>query len=154
MTAVPFDLGRARDWHTVAIGGTVATEPMFYFAAVSASADGTLAVRPPPAVALVSAVMNTPRRSCVWLIATARKPREHCAALLVRHGAQSRGQPRRGWAILDPRAGTSDLSLMDLTKDTTVPLTTTHGFTAYPVWSVDGKRLAYRFQPPGGVDDV
>ena len=56
-------------------------------------------------------------------------------------------------AILDPRAGTSDVGLVDLTKDTAVPLTTTRGFASYPVWSPDGKRMAYSYQPPGGVDD-
>ena len=43
---------------------------------------------------------------------------------------------------------------MDLTKDTTVPLTTTRGFAGYPVWSPDGRRLAYGYQPPGRMDDV
>lgn len=57
-------------------------------------------------------------------------------------------------AILNPRAGTSDLWAVDLTKDTTVPLTTTRGFASYPVWSPDGKRMAYGHQPPGRVDDV
>jgi hypothetical protein len=33
-------------------------------------------------------------------------------------------------SILDPRAGTQDLSLMDLSKDRTEPMTTTRGFTA------------------------
>jgi Tol biopolymer transport system component len=57
-------------------------------------------------------------------------------------------------SILDPRAGTQDLSLMDLSKDRAEPMTTTRGFTASPVWSGDGKRLAYAYQPPGQIDDV
>lgn len=56
-------------------------------------------------------------------------------------------------AILDPRGGTSDLWLVDLTRDTAVPPTTNRGFASYPVWSADGKRMAYGFQPPGGVDE-
>ena len=43
---------------------------------------------------------------------------------------------------------------MDLTKDSMAPLTTTRGFTGNPVWSADGKRLAYAYQPPGQLDDV
>jgi Tol biopolymer transport system component len=43
---------------------------------------------------------------------------------------------------------------VDLTKDTAVPLTTTRGFAAYPVWSADGKRMAYGTQPSGGLDDI
>jgi Tol biopolymer transport system component len=57
-------------------------------------------------------------------------------------------------AILDARAGTSDLWLVDLTKDTAMPLTTTRGFASYPVWSSIGTRIAYAYQPAGGVDDV
>jgi Tol biopolymer transport system component len=57
-------------------------------------------------------------------------------------------------AILDQRAGTQDLSLMDLSKDRSEPLTPTRGFTGNPVWSTDGKRLAYAYQPPGQIDDV
>jgi hypothetical protein len=34
----------------IAIGGAVATDAGFYLAGISASADGTLTVRPPPAV--------------------------------------------------------------------------------------------------------
>ena len=43
---------------------------------------------------------------------------------------------------------------MDLSKDRTEPLTTTRGYTGNPVWSADGKRLAYAYQPPGQIDDV
>jgi Tol biopolymer transport system component len=57
-------------------------------------------------------------------------------------------------AILDSRAGTSDLWLVDLTKDTAAPLTTTRGFASYPVWSADGTRIAYAYQPAGGMDDI
>ena len=51
LTAAPFDLAAGRvTGPPIAIGGAVATEAQFYFAGISASADGTLAVRPPPAV--------------------------------------------------------------------------------------------------------
>ena len=56
--------------------------------------------------------------------------------------------------ILDPRAGTQDLWLLDLTKDSIAPLTTTRGFAGNPVWSADGRRLAYAVQPAGQIDDV
>ena len=56
LTAAPFDLAAGRvTGPPVAIGGAVATDAQFYFAAISASADGTLAVRPPPAVAPINA---------------------------------------------------------------------------------------------------
>jgi hypothetical protein len=43
---------------------------------------------------------------------------------------------------------------MDLTKDSMAPLTATRGFAGSPVWSANGRRLAYAYQPPGGLDDV
>ena len=52
-------------------GGAVATDARSYFAAISAAADGTLAVRPPPAVALVSSARTRPVRNCIWSIAAA-----------------------------------------------------------------------------------
>ena len=57
-------------------------------------------------------------------------------------------------SILDPRTGTQELWLIDLEKNSAVPLTTTRGFAAVPVWSSDGRRLAYAYQPPGQLDDV
>ena len=52
----------------------------------------------------------------------------------------------------DPRAGTQDLWLVDLTKDRAVPMTATRGFSGNPVWSADGRRLAYAYEPPGQFD--
>ena len=139
----------------VAIGGAVATEPMFYFAAISASADGTLAVRPPPAVALTSTGMNVAPTELHLVDRGGSGNRVSTARLFSFTMALSPVDSRvAAAAILDSRAGTSDLWLVDLTKDTAVPLTTTRGFTAYPVWSADGKRMAYGYQPPGRVDDV
>ena len=44
--------------------------------------------------------------------------------------------------------------LIDLTKDSLAPLTRSRGFAGVPVWSADGKQLAYAYQPPGQMDDV
>ena len=57
-------------------------------------------------------------------------------------------------AILDPSTGTQELWLMDLEKNSAVPLTTTRGFAAVPVWSSDARRLAYAYQPPGQLDNM
>ena len=52
LTAAPFDFAAGKvTGQPVAIGGAVSTEAQFYFAAISASADGSLAVLPPAAVA-------------------------------------------------------------------------------------------------------
>ena len=59
LTAAPFNLAAGQvTGPPVAIGEAVATEPQFYFAAISAAADGTLAVRPPPAAVPINADMN------------------------------------------------------------------------------------------------
>ena len=156
LTAAPFDLAGGRvTGPPIAIGGAVATDAQFYFAAVSAAADGTLAVRPPPASGLVFPDSN------------AFNAELH---LVDRSGAPSRVGTTRPFSlqmavnpvdsralavsILDPRAGTQDLGLIDLTKDSLVPLTATRGFAGNPVWSADGKRLAYAYQLPGQMDDV
>ena len=137
----------------IAIGGAVAMDAQFYFAGISASADGTLAVRPPPAVvfpdsnALKTELRLVDRSGTGSRVATAR--------LFSYFMALSPIDSRTlATSIQDPRTGTQDLSLMDLSKDRTEPLTTTRGFTASPVWSADGKRLAYAYQPPGQIDDV
>src|SRR5262249_31515853 len=56
--------------------------------------------------------------------------------------------------VMDERAGTQDLALMDLQTAKVTPLTETKGFTANPVWSVDGSQLAYTYQPPNQLDDI
>jgi Tol biopolymer transport system component len=158
LTAAPFDLATGRvTGPPVAIGGAVATEAQFYFAAISASADGTIALRPPPAVAPINADMNASdaelrlvdRGGTGSRVGTARL--FSSSSFMALSPVNSRTLAA---AILDRRAGTQDLWLMDLTKDRLTPLTTTRGFAANPVWSIDGRRLAYAYQPPGQLDDV
>ena len=156
LTAAPFDLAAGRvTGPPVAIGGAVATDAQFYFAAISASADGTLAVRPPPAVAPIIGGMNTLQAELHLVDRGGRGRREGVARLFSSYMALSPVDSRTLAAgIIDPRAGTQDLWLMDLTKDNAGPLTTTRGFAGNPVWSADGKRLAYSYTPPGQFDDV
>jgi len=156
LTAAPFDLAAGRvTGPPVAIGGAVATEAMFYFAAISASADGTLAVRPPPAIAPINADMNASNAELHPIDRSGTGSRVGTARLFSSFMALSPVDSRTlAAAILDPRGGTQDLWLMDLTKDSLVPLTTTRGFAGNPVWSADGRRLAYAYQPLGGLDDV
>jgi Tol biopolymer transport system component len=56
--------------------------------------------------------------------------------------------------VADRHAGTSDLWLVDLYSGARTPLTAARGFAGLPIWSSDGTRLAYAYQPPGGLDDV
>ena len=133
----------------------MATEPQFYFAAISASADGTLAVRPPPAAVPINADMNASNAELRLVDRSGTGNRVGAARLFSSLMALNPIDSRiLAASILDPRAGTQDLGLMDLTKDSMAPLTATRGFAGYPVWSADGRRLAYAYQPPGGLDDV
>ena len=152
--AAPFELAAGRvTGLPIVIGGAVATDAQFYFAGISASAEGTLTVRPPPAVVFpdsntLNAELRLVERSgTMSRVAAARFFSSFMALSPMSSGPLAA-------AILDQRAGTQDLSLMDLSKDRTQPLTPTRGFTESPVWSADGKRLAYAYQPPGQTDDV
>ena len=154
LAAAPFDLAAGRvTGAPIAIGGAVAMDAQFYFAGISASADGTLAVRPPPAVVFPES--NALKTELRLVDRSGTGSRVAAARLFSYFMALSPTDSRTlATSIQDPRTGTVDLSLMDLSKDRTEPLTTTRGFTASPVWSTDGKRLAYAYQPPGQIDDV
>jgi Tol biopolymer transport system component len=156
LTAAPFDLATGRvAGAPVGIGVAVATEPQFYFAAISASDDGTLAVRPPEASVPINVDMSSSHAELQLVDRSGTRTRVGAARLFSPFIALNPVNPRLlAAAILDPRAGTQDLVLMDLTSDSTSPLTTTQGFAGNPVWSADGRRLAYAYQPPGQLDDV
>ena len=154
LAAAPFDLAAGRvTGPPIAIGGAVATDFQFYLAGISASADGTLAVRPPPAVvfpdsnALNAELRLVDRSGTGSRVATARL----FSYVMALSPIDSR---MLATSIQDLRAGTQDLSLVDISNDRTEPMTTTRGFSGLPVWSADGKRLAYAYQPPGQIDDV
>ena len=137
----------------IAIGGAVATDAGFSLAGISASADGTLTVRPPPAVVFpdsnaVNVELRLVDRSGTGSrVATARL----FSYVMALSPIDSR---MLATSIQDLRAGTHHLSLVDLSKDRTEPMTTTRGYSGLPVWSADGKRLAYAYQPPGQINDV
>jgi eukaryotic-like serine/threonine-protein kinase len=156
LTAAPFDLASGRvTGPPVAIGGTVATDASFNFAAVSASADGTIAVRPPPTAVLVFPDSNPFNAELHQADRSGARNRVGAARLFSQYMSFSPADSRSLiTTILDPRAGTQDLWLIDLTRDSLAPLTTTRGFAGNPVWSADGRRLAYAVQPSGQRDNV
>jgi Tol biopolymer transport system component len=156
LTAVPFDLVAGRvTGPPRAIGGAVAMDSQFYLAAISASDDGTLAVRPPPAMALMNADPAAFTSELHFFDRNGTASRVGSARLFSYLMALNPMDGRTlAAAILDPRAGTQDLWQLDLAKDSMVPLTTTRGFTGLPAWSADGRRLAFASQPAGHLDDV
>jgi Tol biopolymer transport system component len=156
LTAAPFDLATGRLTGSPApIGGTVAVEPRRYLAAVSAAADGTLAVRPPPAVALDGGVGNASFDAELRLVDRAGTSsrvgiaQSFTAAMALRPDGRSVAA-----SIVDPGTSTNDLWLVDLQSGARTRLTTTRGYTGNPVWWRDGTHLAYAYAPPGQLDDV
>ena len=111
LTAAPFDLAAGRvTGPPVAIGGAVATDAQFYFAAISASADGTLAVRPPPAAVPINADMNTSNAELRLVDRSGTGSRVGAARLFCSFMALNPVDSRiLAASILDPRAGTQDL---------------------------------------------
>ncbi len=156
LTAAPFDLAAGRvTGPPVAIGGAVATDSSFYFAAISAAADGTIAMRPPPAAVLAFPDSNA--FSAELHLADRSGARSRVGAARLFYGSMPFRPTDHSTVItqiIDPRAGTQDLWLLDLTKDSVVPQTATRGFAGNPIWSADGRRLAYAVQPAGQRDDV
>src|SRR6185503_3411606 len=114
----------------------------FNFAAISASADGTIAMRPPPATVLVFPDSNPFTAELQLADRSGARRRVGAARLFSQYMPLSPADSRSLIAtILDPRAGTQDLWLLDVTRDSIAPLTTTRGFAGNPVWSANGKRL-------------
>ena len=137
----------------LAIGEAVATEAQFYLAAVSSSADGTLAVRPPPAMALINADMNAFNAE-LHLVDRSGAPDAWAARDSSPIPWRSTPYGRTlAAAMLDPRTGTQDLWLMD-EEGHRRAADGVRGFAGVPVWSADGKRLAYSHQAAGQLDDI
>jgi eukaryotic-like serine/threonine-protein kinase len=154
LCAVSFDLKSERlTGEPKHLGAAVAIDGLFYLIGASASGNGTLAVRPPPACGL----SYFPEGGCaseLRLVDRTGKVMNTTAG--GRYGACAAAPDGRRVAVqeIDPRAGTSDVWLADMQTGARTPLTMTRGYAGAPVWSPDGTRLAYAYQPPGQVDDV
>jgi serine/threonine-protein kinase len=55
--------------------------------------------------------------------------------------------------ITDTRTATNDLYFVDVLTREVSPLTTARAYAGRPVFSPDGRRMAYTLQPPGSLDD-
>ena len=152
--AVPFDLNTGGlSGEPKPLGTTVAFDGMYYLIGASASSSGTLAVRPPPACALGRPTgVQCPTE--LWLIDRTGKVLSTSAPGRYGFCRVAPDGRRLAAQVIDTRTGTSDLWFVDMQTGARSPLTMTSGYAGAPVWSADGTRLAYGYQPPGQLDDV
>ncbi len=155
LTAAPFDPEAGRlTGEPRPLGETVAVNPSEYFAALSSAADGALAVRPPPVCALGTAYSYTCDSELRLVDRQGRVVSTSASQPYVALMALAPDGRRVAAEIADRHTGTGDLWLVNLDSGARTPLTAAHGFAGLPIWSSDGARLAYAYQPPGGLDDV
>ena len=156
LMASPFDLAALKiTGEPIALGETVATEGSFYSTAVSAAANGALAIRQPP----VPSVGGSDVDAELALL-------NRDGSLASRFGGVQRFSDRMALspdgravavAIQDVRTSATELWRFDVASGARAPLTsmrTSGGWTGEPRWSPDGTQLAFACQPPGILDDV
>ena len=152
LTAVPFDPSTGTVSGTPAtIGGPVARSDVNLFFGVSAARDGTLAVRPPPAV------LHPTQSGTAQIVVFDRTGRRVSAsatgAYAVRMVLHPAGE-RLAVEAIDQRTRTTDVEEINIVTGVRTPLTATRFWAGRPAWSHDGLRLAYAYQPAGRLDDV
>ena len=161
LMVAPFDLAAgAITGEPVALGEAVATEGDYYTAGLSAAADGTLALRPPPAPAVSQASGNSGAFESELTLLM------RDGSIASRVGGNQRltfymalSPDERTVVVQQPDARTSASDLWRVDVDTGVGTALTSmrangGYAGSPVWSPDGTQLAFACQPPGILDDV
>jgi eukaryotic-like serine/threonine-protein kinase len=161
LMAAPFDIGTTHiTGEPVALGEAVAVESSFYTAGLSAAADGTLAIRPPPAPVISTAglpggafdaELTLLRRDGTEVSRFGGVQNFNYVMAMSPDGRAVAAQ------VQDLRTSASELWRFDIESGARMPLTAMRargGYVGSPVWSPDGKQLAFGCQPPGILDDV
>jgi serine/threonine protein kinase len=154
--SVPFDLASLQiRGEPKALGEAVAIDDLFYIAGISAAADGTLALRPPPAPAV--SIETIDAELTLFNRNGSVASRFGGVQKFVQKLSLSFDARTVAALVHDVPTGVADVWRFDVASGTREPLTkmrTGQGYVGSPVFSPDGKRLAYGCQPPKILDDV
>ena len=156
LMAVPFDAvsGRVDPSQPVPLEETVVVDHLADLAAISASADGIIAVRPPPAPNLRSAFDGIKGELCLVNRDGSGAQRAGGVKDFSERMALEPAGRRVAAAVIDARSGIAAIWLLDISTGARTLLSPGQGSTGWPVWSPDGTRVAFGYQPPGILDDV
>ena len=161
LMAAPFDLEAGRiTAEPRALAEGVASDVSFYTAALSASATGTLAVRPPPGpVASTASGQSGAIDAELALVTRDGRIASRFGGVQTMGYYMAVSPDGRSVVVQlsDARTSASDLWRVDINSGARMVLTSmraTGGYAGSPVWSPDGTQLAFGCQTKGMLDDL